>query len=42
MLRGGHAFVMGGARNSDGITGGPLKGGEIYGSIRFLIQAITL
>lgn len=29
---GGHAFVMGGARNPDGITGGPLKGGEIYGS----------
>ena len=23
---------MGGARNPDGITGGPLKGGEIYGS----------
>ena len=28
---GGNAFVMGGGRNSDGITGGPLKGGAIYG-----------
>lgn len=33
---GGNAFVMGGGRNTDGITGGPLKGGQIYGQYPIL------
>ena len=33
---GGNAFVMGGGRDSNGTTGGPLKGGQIYGQYPIL------